>query len=652
MRARDLLGPSGPLASDFAGYEDRPAQLAMADAVERALAEDRVLVCEAGTGTGKTLAYLVPAILSGRRVVVSTATKALQDQIFEKDLPLVRRVLGLEVNAALVKGLGNYLCRRRFEELRRSPEALKPEYARSLAAVERWVGTSPSGDVAELDDLSEDDALWHEISSSSETRIGSSCAYFDECFVTRMKRRAERAQLLVVNHALFFADLAVRGPHQGGALPDYDAVIFDEAHQLEDVATNFFGLRVSSARLESMLRDAERAFVASGILDKRRKGEAAAILAVAREAGQRFFGDLAHAHGSSDGRAPFARDALAPALVAAWHKLDAAVEALGAHAEARKTTEAVELVAKRATQLRDDLATILDGSHGKVTWVEVRPRSAALGASPIDVSEVLRAQLFDRVPAVVLTSATLATNEGCRFLRSRLGIVEGERPIDELAVPSPFDYASRALLYVPRDLPDPRDGAWLSAASARALELVRATGGGAFVLSTSNRAMRAIHAELAREGVPRLLLQGEAPKGLLLSRFREAGDAVLVATMSFWEGVDVPGRALRLVVLDKIPFAVPTDPVVVARSKALEEAGENPFARLHVPAAAIALKQGFGRLIRTRTDAGVVAILDGRVHTKGYGRALVASLPPATRTDRIEEVRAFVERMGLGERSG
>jgi ATP-dependent DNA helicase DinG len=629
----------------------------MADAVERALADDRVLVCEAGTGTGKTLAYLVPAILSGRKVVVSTATRALQEQIFTKDIPLIRETLGLTVNAALMKGLSNYLCLRRFAEFRASPEASEPQASRALAILEEWAASTASGDVAEIRAMSEDEPIWREVSSSSETRIGQGCDHFSACHVTRMKREAEAARIIVVNHHLFFADLALRGPHAGAALPDYDAVIFDEAHQLEDIATDFFGVRVSSTRLSSMLRDGERAFVAAGLSDKLlRKGEGAVLVEVVRDAGQRFFGEIAKSRGQeelrtrrgtvmSEGRATISSAFWSGDVLAAYHKLDSTLEALAGYAETRQTSEAMEVVTRRASQLRDDLAAIVDGSTNQVTWAEVRTRSASIGASPVDLAGTLKGKLFAQVPAVVLTSATMAANHSFAYLRSRLGLEGDDLPVEELEVPSPFDYEKKALLYLPRDLPEPTDPAWLAAAEARIAELVDASDGGAFVLSTSKRVMQALHAFLARGARRPVLLQGQGPKSALLDRFRQSPNAVLVATMSFWEGVDVPGKALRLVVIDKIPFQVPSDPVVMARSASIEALGKNPFAHYHVPSAAITLKQGFGRLIRSRKDAGIVALLDKRVHTKGYGRTLLESLPPARRTEDIAVAKAFAQEL-------
>ena len=655
--SRRLLGPGGPLARAFTGYEERAGQLDMADAVERALAEGSALLCEAGTGTGKTLAYLVPAILSGRKVVVSTATRALQEQIFVKDLPLIAQHLGVEPRAALGKGLGNYLCLRRYDELRRSAHALaEPAVGRSLPVLEAWARHTETGDVAELVSLSEGDPIWREVSSSSETRIGAGCAHYDACFVTRMKRDLDEARLIIVNHHLFFADLAVklaareRGFAGAGALPPYDAVVFDEAHELESVATDFFGVRVSVARVHALLRDADRAFVASGLADAMRaKGEGTALTAIVREAADGLFDRLARLGGdAAESRKSLPREAWSGDLVDAYHRLDTALEALAGYAEAKGQDESVKLVAQRATVLRNDAARIADPKKNQVTWVEVRARSVSVGASPIDLGDLFRDRVVERVGAVVLTSATLTTPSSAAaggpfgFLRARLGLGETVAvPVEELSVPSPFDFATAALLYTPRDLPEASDAAFVPRAAQRVAELVAITGGGAFVLCTSNRAMRAIAAAITGKTPRPPLVQGDAPKLMLLRRFRADGHAVLVATMSFWEGVDVPGDALRLVIIDKLPFAVPTDPVVAARCRALEEAGQNPFLAYSVPEAAITLKQGFGRLLRSRADRGIVAILDRRVRTRGYGAAMLSSLPPARRTDRLEEVEAF-----------
>jgi len=669
--AAELLGPDGPLARSLPAYEARPAQLEMARAVESALANDRVLICEAGTGTGKSLAYLVPALLSGKKVIVSTATRALEEQIFWKDLPLIERALGVPVRAALMKGISNYLCRRRLAEFRGSEESSRPRHARSLGMLDDWLHETESGDLAELAGIREDDPLRREVNSSSETRIGAGCTYFNECFVTRMRREAESAQLVVVNHHLFFADLAMRGPHPARVIPDYDAVIFDEAHQLEDIATDFFGMRVSRARLERLLGDAERAMTAAGAGDPLfAVGSKSPTLANARVAAEALWTELGRRGHGEDARFTLERDAWAGALEERYHALDNALDAVGSAAEAAAgraglirpgvkrapgaALEALKALEGRAQLVREDLAAIVSGAPGRITWFDMGGRGAALSSTPVDLSHVFRARVFESVPSVVLTSATLSiapskSNPDASpfaFFRSRIGLTGDAVPVTELVLDSPFDFARNALLYTPKDLPAPGHPAFAASAGERIAELIEITRGGCFVLTTSLRSMNALYAILSKR-LPgrRLFVQGAAPKAALISAFRAAGDAVLVATMSFWEGVDVPGRALRLVVLEKIPFLVPNDPVVQARSQELERAGENPFMRLHVPAAAITLKQGFGRLIRTRDDAGIVALLDPRVHQKGYGQRLLAALPPAGRTAELSEVRSFWERV-------
>lgn len=658
--ARRLLESSAALRDGLAAYETRAGQLAMMDAVERALGQDRHLFVEAGTGTGKTLAYLVPALLSGKKVVISTATIALQEQIFSKDLPLARAIVeehGVPLRAALMKGLGNYVCKRRLAE------ALGSSSAPALLRVAEWERTTETGDRAELGFLAESDPTWPLVSSSTETRIGAECMHFDTCHVTAMRREAERANLVVVSHHLFLADLALRAGPRGeyaSAIPPYDAVVFDEAHQLEGIATEFFGVRVTSTRVDSLLRDAEGALLSKGALEAHR------LVDQGRLAARAFFARLAFVAGGAYDRKPFAPGDVDAELLAGVQRLDLALSGVTALAELGERDETHELVSRRTEELRGDLREVLFGdrgarlaegaasrgsvsSLGRVAWVEAKERSVAVGASPIDMGSILRVALFDRVPSVICTSATLATAHpdgalGFEFVRARLG---APPDTEGLVVESPFDYASNAAFYVPRELPEPSAQAYEGHATQVVLDLLAITGGGAFVLCTSNRMMRTLAASLRARTRLQVLLQGEAPKKLLLGRFRAAGDAVLVATSSFWEGVDVPGDALRLVVLDKIPFAVPSDPVVVARSKQIEAAGGNPFVEYAIPHAAIALKQGFGRLIRTYTDRGVVALLDPRARTKGYGRRLLAGLPPAVRCDSLDDVRAFWARDDL-----
>jgi ATP-dependent DNA helicase DinG len=645
--AREVLGPGSPLSRALAGWELREGQLAMAEAVEHALEREHHLFVEAGTGTGKTLAYLVPAILSGRKVIVSTATRALQEQIFVSDLPLVAEALGahgVRFRASLMKGLANYVCLRRFEEARTSgAHAMDPALSRIVA----WLQHTETGDRAELTDLPEDAAAWREVASSSETRIGAGCDYFEKCFVTRMRREAEEAQIVVVNHHLFLADLALRtGPRGAHAsvLPAYDAVVFDEAHQIEDIATDFFGVRISSARVDALVRDSERSLAAAHALEALKSGPVRATLEGIREASRAFFASLVAGQPlSSDARRVLSE--VAPEVRTAHGALDVRLEALEAITRARRE-ESLQLIGRRAAELRDDLRGVLAGARADVVrWVDVRPRSVSLGAGPVDVGATLRARLFDRVPTVICTSATLATGASFHFAKARLGAP----PVAaELVVASPFDFASRAALYVANDLPDPADPAFDEAAADRIAELVHLTGGGAFILCTSTRTMKSLHSRLqSRIGLP-LLVQGERPKHVLLSRFRSSENAVLVATMSFWEGVDVPGWALRLVILDKIPFAPPNDPIVAARCARIDREGGSGFAQYSVPSAAMTLKQGFGRLIRSQRDAGIVAILDRRIVRRGYGRMLLSSLPPAKRVRDLGELQVFWTRFAPG----
>jgi len=633
MDAGHLLGPTGPLARGVSGYEHRPGQIRMARAVQDVLEHDGTLLIEAGTGTGKTWAYLIPAALSGRRVLVSTGTRALQDQIMEKDLPALKRHLGIEIDAVCVKGLSNYLCRRRFHELLTSADATQPQFARSLPTLRSWVEKADSGDRATLASIAEEDPIWSRVVSGSDTRIGARCGYYDECFATRARRRAEGAQLVVVNHHLFFADLALRDTGFASVLPDYDAVIFDEAHQIEDTATLFFGSRVSIAMLERLVRDARAALRAEpgGALAGERH-ETRLLDAVLQQSSNFFSALPANANG---GRASLPPEAIPQDALFA---LDNVLAELSASCRnVRPPQENILQLARRADQLRDALGSLEAAGH--VSWAQGSGRSTSVGSSPIDVGPLLRERLHERVPCVVFTSATLTTGGDFGFVKRRLGI---ETEVSEEVVESPFRYEEQAALYAPMHLPDPRASDFPDVAAKEILELIRLSEGGAFVLSTSLRMMRMLAKRVGDELDQEWFVQGDAPKQTLLDRFRDQGNAVLFATASFWEGVDVPGTALRLVVIDKLPFDVPSDPVVAARCERLDQAGESSFMRYLVPAAALSLKQGFGRLIRTTQDRGVVAILDSRIRRKGYGKVFLRSLPPARVCDTLDEVQEFL----------
>ncbi|HSC87303.1 MAG TPA: ATP-dependent DNA helicase [Polyangiaceae bacterium] len=653
--ARDLLGENGPFARSWAGYEAREGQLQVADAVERLLARDGVLLCEAGTGIGKTFAYLIPALLSGRKVVISTATKTLQDQIAGRDLPRVLEVLGLDVPFAVMKGLSNYLCRRRYKEFVTSEEALRPGYAREIELVRSWIRETESGQLSELASLDERARIRLEVASSSETRIGSSCPDFESCFVTEMRRQAEAAQIVIVNHHLFFADLALRGPHPGRVLPDYDAVLFDEAHQLEDTAAAFFGARLTRAQLERLAHEAARVLARAAPLGGPLDSTAGAPLvhALLGAIDDFFRGLVEEARGlERGGRVTLGPESWSTAAKTNRQALEVALADLGIALSSRAdfvedsaVREVLEQSARRAENASEDLRTIAQGVEGRVTWMEASQGNVALSSTPVDLSGILRSRLFENVPAVGLLSATLSTrarpeSNGFSYVRARLGVPE-QPSTRELSVQSPFVYSERCVLYLPDDLPAVTDEGFLPAATSRVAELIRESDGGAFVLTTSIASMRKLHEGLQRELRDHpVWVQGSRPKETLISAFRASQRAVLVATASFWEGIDVPGHALRLVVLEKLPFSPPNDPVFQARGQELERRGRSAFADLALPSAAIQLKQGFGRLIRRTDDRGMVALLDDRALRKPYGKILLGALPDARRTSSRDEALA------------
>jgi ATP-dependent DNA helicase DinG len=643
--AESVLGPGGELERALSGYEHRPEQLELASAVESAFRDRRYLLAEAGTGTGKTLAYLVPAILSGRKVVVSTATKTLQDQIYFKDLPLLRERIGLEVKASYLKGRSNYLCLHRFEQFQADPVFDARDEAARWSQLKSWAAATETGDRSELD-LPENTSTWRKLSTTSETCLGAKCPLYESCFVTRMRRKAEEADLLVVNHHLFFADLAIRS-RQGaeGVLPKYDAVVFDEAHALEDAATSFFGSSVSTFRFDDLANDAQHAKAD----DDERAGMLTALALKAKGDGEAFFRD---AQGvlpqlSREGSVRVARGGLDRTAVS----LKSAVESLAALASYCAVAEEPEVIAigRRASEIAADLGFVARAeSVDHVYWAEARGRGMFLKAAPIEIADELRARLYEQIDTVVFASATLRADGRFEFFSRRVGLdrpVEGHEPPVELAVPSSFDYPRQAALYATKLMPEPNDPGFCEAAAEEIAALCEITGGRAFALFTSVRNMETVHGLLAHRLPYQVLLQGERPKQALLAAFRER-PTVLFATQSFWEGVDVPGDALSLVVIDRLPFASPGDPLVAARIEQLKSRGEDAFGGYQLPQAAISLQQGFGRLIRTSEDRGIVAILDRRLITKPYGRTFVRSLPPAQRFSDRERLGQWFRAAG------
>ncbi len=632
MTLRDFFGPEGLLARCHSQYEFRAGQLEMAEAVERAFREKRHLVVEAGTGTGKTLAYLLPALRSGRKVVISTGTKNLQEQLFFKDIPFLQRHFDPNIRACYMKGRSNYLCRQKLYDLEHQPVLKGMEEVDQYARIRAWEKTTESGDRAELTDLPEPIGLWSRIDARSDTCTGQKCAQFERCFITQMHQRAAEADLVIVNHHLFFADLAVRRDEFASILPDYHTVIFDEAHELEDVASQFFGTQVSNYRFEELGRDADSALRLKAVADKRlpkllrqlkRRADAFFDLFPGGEGRFAFENreEFRERHGEACG-----------ALVEALRALEVALASLP-----EKPEELLRLV-RRAAEIRQELQFLLESTDRTyVFWYERRGRGVFVQATPIDVSQILRERLFERYDTIVLTSATLAVADRFDYLKQRLGF----RQAEERVLASHFDYETQAMLYVPEHLPDVRDAGFVREAADVITQLLEASRGRAFVLFTSYQQMQQIFERAAQRVDFPLLLQGTAPRTALLERFRQTPGAVLFATASFWQGVDVQGPQLSAVIIDRLPFAVPTDPVVRARIRVLQEDGHNAFTEYQIPEAIISLKQGFGRLIRARSDRGILAILDNRILRKQYGRLFLESLPPYRVTSDLQEVRRF-----------
>ncbi len=629
-----MFADDGPLARAVPDFEPRQSQRDMAAAVARVLGRGGVLLAEAGTGTGKTLAYLAPAILSGHRVLVSTGTKNLQEQIYFKDLPVLREALEAPFTATYMKGRGNYLCLHRFASLRDDLDAGSPADRVYLEMVDGWAAATDSGDRAELADLPEDVPFWSTISASNENCIGSECPEFDDCFVTRMRQRAAAADVVIVNHHLLCADAAVRQGSYGEVIPECAYAVIDEAHQLEDVATQYFGISVSNYRIAELARDFDHAMAAGGLADD--DGELGRAVARVDERGRLFFAAVAQARpaapaaaggpSGSDDRVRVTTADLEPAQgpgAAVLNALDG-LEALVALA--REAPEDLRAIGRRAGELRDDLRFLLQANdRDYVYYLEQRGRGTFLRASPINVASLIRNLLLDRFAATVLTSATLAVEGSFAYVRSRLGVERCE----ELQLPSEFDFATQALLYLPKRMPSPKTAAFAPAAAREVLDILRRTRGRAFVLFTSYAVLRAVQQALDGALEYPLLVQGTAPRSALLAQFRSTPGAVLLATSSFWQGVDVAGEALSCVIIDRLPFASPGDPVVAARVEAIVGRGGDGFADFQVPLAILTLLQGLGRLIRHRRDRGVLAILDPRIRTMPYGRRFLASLPPA-----------------------
>lgn len=632
MRSRSALAADGPLARRIPGFTVRPSQQAMARAVEEALTESGTLVAESGTGTGKTFAYLVPALLSGRKVLISSGTRNLQDQLYRRDLPIVRDALEVPVSAALLKGRANYLCLYRLERTAAEERFGARATVVHLRRVQTWAQRTRSGDVAEVSEVPEDSELWPLVTSTADNCLGGDCPRYADCFVNRSRRDAAEADVVVINHHLFFADMSVREEGFAQLLPAADAIIFDEAHQLPDIATNFFGVTLSSHQLRNLCRDtvAEDVRESSGLRELRPAAEAA----------ERAVLDLQLALKHPLPRVPWsevaAASGVADALVVLherWHDLAGILNAVAGRgpglANCARRAAALDERLIEATQTED-----LD----RVAWVELSERYFTFHLTPLDVAPVFQERLRTLgTKSWVYTSATLAIGDDFSHFLQRLGIEDARTE----RWSSPFDYERQALLYVPPRLPDPADPAYVARVVDAAVPVLRASGGRAFFLFTSHRALRAA-AELLRGRLPYpLFVQGTMGRVRLIEEFVAAGNGVLLGTGSFWEGVDVRGPELSCVIIDKLPFAAPDDPVLKARGVACAAAGRNPFVEFQLPDAVIALKQGAGRLIRSTEDSGVLMLCDPRLRTRSYGRLFLESLPPMPGTQELADVERF-----------
>jgi ATP-dependent DNA helicase DinG len=634
------LAADGTLAKAWPDFRARPAQQRLADAVVSAMLERGELIAEAGTGTGKTYAYLVPALLSGLRVIVSTGTRALQDQLYHRDLPRLKAALGVGLKTALLKGRSNYLCWYRMDRARSDRAFGRRETAAQLARINAFAGASSDGDIAGIDFLPEDSALWPQITSTPDNCLGSECPFYGDCFVVKARAQAQAADLVVVNHHLLFADIALKREGFGEILPGAHAFVIDEAHQLPELATRFFGQTVTGRQVQELGRDAlAEAVQASGALSS---------VQPAVETLERALKEFRLAWEPLPARGPLAQalrhDPCADSLETLEDALRELISALEGQAERSPGLEAC-LVRGQALRQR------FDGMHASpeeaacVRWFELSRTGFTLHQTPLDIAEPLSEFRARARAAWVFTSATLAVAGQFDHFARQLGLAEPKTLLE----PSPFDYPTQSLAYLPPGLPDPADRGYVAAVLRAALPVLEASNGRAFLLFTSHRALREAADWLAQNAHFPLFVQGSQPRHTLLQAFRDSGNGVLLGAASFWEGVDVAGEALSVVLIDKLPFAAPDDPVLEARLEHVKHGGGNPFRDWQLPTAVIAFKQGVGRLIRSETDRGVLVLCDPRLTSKGYGRSFMNSLPPLPRTDDIKDVQAFFPAQPAGE---
>lgn len=631
----DLLGANGPIAQSLDGFAPREAQQQMAAAVTAALQNVETLIVEAGTGTGKTFGYLVPALLSGQKIILSTGTKYLQDQLFDRDIPLVRQALVSTLKIARLKGRANYLCLHRLDNtLGEAAGRLRPQDHARAATLKQWSGLTKTGDIAEAPDMPEDWPHWSKVTSTAENCLGQHCPAYNDCFVTQARRTAQEADLVVVNHHLLFADIALKEGGFGELLPTADAVIIDEAHQLPDIATQFFGTVVTSRQITGLVQDI--------LTEQLKLADDSPALTEACRTLEKKVADFRLIFGVNAIREPWQQLAQRPKATLRLEELQTAVTALKTALEpAAKRAPGLESAQGRCVDLHQRLSFITTGeTDNTVRWAETTSRAFALRSTPLDVAPHFQNTVFKRPAAWIFTSATLAVGQDFSHFTQRIG---AETP-QTLHLDSPFNFQQNALMYLPPGLPAPNTYNYTQAVVEAAIPVINASQGRAFFLFTSYRALREAAELLAGKINFPILTQGSAPRGELVRQFREHGNAVLLGTSAFWEGVDVRGEALSLVIIDKLPFAAPNDPLLAARLQAIRNNGGEPFMSQQVPHAVITLKQGAGRLIRDVTDRGVLMLCDPRLTNKGYGRLFLNSLPKMPRTREVAVVEAFCAR--------
>ena len=633
----DILGENGTLSQTLDSFEFRPSQSDMAGVIDGAVQEKRSAIIEAGTGTGKTLGYLIPLALSGKKTVISTGTKNLQEQIYFKDIPILSKAVGFEIDSLLMKGRKNYLCLYRFNQFFAKPSIIAPDMERIRKKIEAWLGETEFADRAELSWLPDDDPVWDFLSSSSDQCLGYDCPHMENCYLNTLRKRAAQVQIIIVNHHLFFADLMIKKSGFGEIIPRFQVAVFDEAHNIEEIATTYFGERLSTGRLSEIITDVEKEITELQKTEKVNTERYLNLLRLGMDELVKFF-----LNSEDRGRIP--DETLLKIFEGPVRNIRDGLNHISLLSEQKEQDgSSFAMIALRADDLRSALENIFTASDSScLKWYEKRKKSMTFHSSPLDISSNMQEYMYNKIKTVVFTSATLSTNESFDYIRSRLGIPENAF---EGIFPSHFDFKNQALMYIPKDLPAPQNSEFGMKVAEKITRILESSSGRALILFTSYYNLNIVYNELNGHLPFALYKQGDAPRSILLEKFRQNTDSVLLATGSFWQGVDVPGEALSCLVIDKLPFDSPGDPLVAARIEAIRAKGVNPFMEYQLPAAIISLKQGLGRLIRQGTDRGIIAILDTRIINSRYGRFFLNSLPDMPLTHEIDSIDSFFRRL-------